>query len=330
MLTGVSKFSKVNIFSGLNNLKDITLNAAYSDLCGYTDADVDTVFALELEGLSRDEIRHWYNGYNWRGTAVYNPFDLLLLFDCREFRPFWFETGTPTFLVDMLTERQVYLPSLLKLESTSALISAFEVGAISTEALMFQSGYLTLTGEENLGGEIFFMLGFPNREVRGALNATLLGAWVGNEKLEVQHRMALFRALQKNDFARIQEIFFSLYASIPHDWFRKNHIDQFEGYYASVFYASFAALGLEIIPEDVSNQGKLDMAIKFNEQIYLFEFKVVEEAAEGKALSQIKEKKYADKYQAFNQPLHLIGVEFSKKERNVVGFEVEELAIGAS
>ncbi|MDR1461960.1 MAG: AAA family ATPase, partial [Azoarcus sp.] len=110
MLTGVSKFSKVNIFSGLNNLKDITLNAAYSDICGYTDADVDTVFAPELEGLDREEIRHWYNGYNWRGNAVYNPFDLLLLFDCREFRPFWFETGTPTFLVDMLTERQVYLP----------------------------------------------------------------------------------------------------------------------------------------------------------------------------------------------------------------------------
>ncbi|MDR1646702.1 MAG: AAA family ATPase, partial [Zoogloeaceae bacterium] len=143
-LTGVSKFSKVNIFSGLNNLSDITLDAEYSNLCGYTDADVDTVFAPELEGLDRDEIRHWYNGYNWRGEAVYNPFDLLLLFREREFRSFWFETGTPTFLVDMLTERRVYLPGLLNMESSSELISAFEVGAISTEALMFQSGYLTI------------------------------------------------------------------------------------------------------------------------------------------------------------------------------------------
>ncbi|MDR0379664.1 MAG: AAA family ATPase, partial [Candidatus Accumulibacter sp.] len=92
-LTGVSKFSKVNIFSGLNNLKDITLDVRYSSICGYTEADVDTVFAPELEGLDRDKIRHWYNGYNWRGEAVYNPFDLLLLFDCREFRSFWFETG---------------------------------------------------------------------------------------------------------------------------------------------------------------------------------------------------------------------------------------------
>ena len=326
MLTGVSKFSKVNIFSGLNNLWDITLYADYSNICGYTDDDVDTVFAPELEGLDRDEIRHWYNGYNWGGEAVYNPFDLLLLFRERQFRPFWFETGTPTFLVDMLTERQVYLPTLLKLESSSELISAFEVGAISTEALMFQSGYLTLAGEENLGNEVFYTLGFPNREVRGALNATLLGAWIGNAQRGVSHRAALFRALQKNDFDRIREIFFSLYASIPSDWYRRNNIDQFEGYYASVFYASFAALGLEIVPEDVSSQGRLDMAVKFNGQVYLFEFKVVAGELEGRALQQIKEKRYADKYRALCQPIHLIGVEFSKEARNVVGFAVEALS----
>jgi hypothetical protein len=189
---------------------------------------------------------------------------------------------------------------------------------------MFQSGYLTIAGEEKLGSEIFYTLGFPNFEVRSALNAVMLGAWVGSEKRETEHRIALFRALQKNDFERIREIFFSLYASIPHDWYRKNRIDEFEGYYASVFYASFAALGLDIIPEDVSNFGKLDMAVKFNGQIYLFEFKVVEEEAEGKALQQIKEKKYTDKYLP-NQPIHLIGVEFSKKKRNVVGFAVERL-----
>jgi hypothetical protein len=325
MLTGVSKFSKVNIFSGLNNLKDITLNSEYSDICGYTDADVDTVFAPELEGLDRDEIRHWYNGYNWRGEAVYNPFDLLLLFDCREFRPFWFETGTPTFLVDTLTERQVYLPSLLKMESSSELISAFEVGAISTEALMFQSGYLTIAGEKKRGSNIAFVLTYPNQEVRSALTGNVMGAWVGNPQKAEQSRFALYDALEINDFDRVREVFFSLYAGIPVDWFRRNNIEQFEGYYASVFYASFAALGFDIIPEDVSNQGRLDMTVKFNGQVYLFEFKVVEGEAEGKALAQIKEKKYADKYHSLNQPIHLIGVEFSKAARNVVGFEVESL-----
>ena len=321
-LTGVSKFSKVNIFSGLNNLSDITLDAEYSDICGYTETDVDTVFAPELEGLDREEIRHWYNGYNWRGESVYNPFDLLLLFQKREFRPFWFETGTPTFLVDMLTERKVYLPTLLKAEASSRLISAFEVGDISTEALMFQSGYLTIAGEKNLSGNIVFTLGYPNREVRGALTGEVLGRWVENSQKAEQSSFALHEALEANDFDRIREIFFSLYAGIPHDWYRKNDIDQFEGYYASVFYASFAALGLDIVPEDVSNQGKLDMAIPFNGQVYLFEFKVVEDEAEGRALRQIREKGYAEKYRARNQPIHLIGVEFSKSRRNLVGFEV--------
>ncbi|MDR0715810.1 MAG: ATP-binding protein, partial [Azoarcus sp.] len=290
---------------------------------GYTDADVDTVFAPELEGLDRDEIRHWYNGYNWRGEAVYNPFDLLLFFKEREFRPFWFETGTPTFLVDMLTERKVYLPSLLKMESSSELISTFEVGDISTEALMFQSGYLTIAGEKRRGNNVAFVLTYPNHEVRSALTGNVMGAWVGSPQKAEQSRFSLYDALEINDFERIREIFFSLYASIPNDWYRKNDIDHFEGYYASVFYASFAALGMDIVPEDVSNQGRLDMAVKFNGQVYLFEFKVVEDGAEGKALQQIKEKKYADKYRALDQPIHLIGVEFSKKARNVVGFEVE-------
>jgi hypothetical protein len=323
MLTGVSKFSKVNIFSGLNNLEDITLSPGFSSICGYTEADVDTVFAPELEGLDRDRIRHWYNGYNWRGESVYNPFDLLLLFREREFRPFWFETGTPTFLVDMLTERQVYLPAFLAAQASSRLISAFEVGNISTEALMFQSGYLTIAGEKDLDGTIVFTLTYPNREVRSALTGEVLGRWVSNPQKAEQSSFTLYEALKDNDFDRIREIFFSLYASIPHDWFRKNDIDRFEGYYASVFYAAFAALGLTIVPEDVSNHGQLDMAIQFNGQVYLFEFKVVENEAEGKALRQIEERRYADKYRSLGQPIHLIGVEFSKKERNVAWFGVE-------
>ena len=110
-LTGVSKFSKVSLFSGLNNLKDITVDARYSALCGYTETDLDAVFAPELEGLDREQIRAWYNGYNWLGEAVYNPFDVLLLFDTRQFRPWWFETGTPTFLVEVLTERGYFTPN---------------------------------------------------------------------------------------------------------------------------------------------------------------------------------------------------------------------------
>jgi hypothetical protein len=102
----VTKFSKVSLFSGLNNLKDITLDKRYSTLCGYTDQDIDTVFATELAGLDRDSIRYWYNGYNWLGEGVYNPFDVLNLFDRREFKNYWFETGTPAFLIRHLANNQ--------------------------------------------------------------------------------------------------------------------------------------------------------------------------------------------------------------------------------
>jgi len=152
LLTGVSKFSKVSIFSGLNNLNDITIDPQYSAVCGYTDHDVDTVFAPELDGLDRDEIRDWYNGYSWTGEAVYNPFDLLLLFSKRRFQSYWFETGTPTFLVDTLTEQRFYLPDLQNIEATEALLSSFDVGDISPTALLFQTGYLTIAATRLVAG----------------------------------------------------------------------------------------------------------------------------------------------------------------------------------
>ena len=142
-LTGVSKFSKVSIFSGLNNLYDITVSGEYSAICGYTEADVDSVFAPELPGLDRQRIREWYDGYHWLGEAVYNPFDLLLLFDKRDFRPWWFETGTPSFLVEWLRARRWHTPKLERLFASDDLLSAFDVDHMRPEALLWQTGYLT-------------------------------------------------------------------------------------------------------------------------------------------------------------------------------------------
>lgn len=327
MLTGVSKFSKVSLFSGLNNLNDITVEADYSAICGYTDADVDTVFAPELPGLDRELIRQWYNGYNWTGEPVYNPFDLLLLFSKRDFRPYWFETGTPTFLIDVLTERKTFLPDLERLQATEALLSAFEVGDIAIEALLFQTGYLTIAAVEEQFGERMYRLRYPNQEVSRSLTSALLMAWAaaGNAQPVLQQRSRLGRLLVSNDFAGMESLFTAFFASIPHDWFRNNPIAQYEGYYASVFYAYFASLGLDIVPEEASNAGRLDMAVRFNGQVYLFEFKVVEIEPEGAALEQIKAKGYADKYRDRQEPIHLIGVEFSREQRKVVGFGVETL-----
>ena len=173
-LTGVSKFSKVSLFSGLNNLKDITLDERYSAICGFTDADVDTVFAPELPGLDRELLRQWYDGYNWLGTSVYNPFGLLMLFDTRKFMPHWLETGTPSFLIKRLQQRQQFIPDLSRIVASESLLSTFDVDNIPVESLMFQAGYLTIASHQSRNERLELTLKYPNLEVQSALNNNLL------------------------------------------------------------------------------------------------------------------------------------------------------------
>jgi len=322
-LTGISKFSKVNLFSQLNNLTDLTLDRRYSSICGYTDGDLDTVFVPELDGLDRERIREWYNGYRWRGEEkVYNPYDVLLLFDRREFAAHWFETGTPAFLVDTLLERQVASVSLDGMVSTEALLSTFDVGRVGTDALLFQTGYLTITGEEELGGKALYRLGYPNREVRQSLNEHLLQQLVQDVPQQMANSTRLARLLEAHDCAGLQELFHAFFASIPYEWHTNNEIARYEGYYASVFYSYFAALGYEIAVEESSSHGRLDMAVRAGGHVYLFEFKVAELAPEGSALAQLRERDYAAKYRGRGEPIHLIGVELSRETRNVTAFEV--------
>ena len=328
LLTGVSKFSKVSLFSGLNNLIDITLDPACSALCGYTEADLDAVFAPELPGLDRDEIRRWYNGYNWLGAEkVYNPFDVLLLFRRRKFGAWWFETGTPTFLVDLLVERGVGSLALERMTADEALLSAFDVGAVGAEALLFQTGYLTIEAEERRGGRTRYRLGYPNQEVRQGLNESLLSRLADDPSAAVRHRFRLYDLLQAGDFDGLEELLKAFFAGIPYQWHVRNDIADYEGYYASVFYALFAAAGLDVVVEDSTSRGRVDLVVRLDGRVYLFEFKVVESVPEGAparpaaAMEQLRERGYADKYRAGCGPVHLIAVEFSKRTRNVAAFE---------
>ncbi len=324
-LTGISKFSKVNLFSQLNNLTDITLDPVYSSVCGYTEEDLDTVFAPELAGLDREQVREWYNGYSWLGDErVYNPYDVLLLLRRGRFAAHWFETGTPAFLVETLFERHVSSVSLGDLVSTEDLLSTFDVEHIGTEALLFQTGYLTITGEEDLVGEPLYRLGYPNREVRQSLNRVLLRHLVQDAGQQTANSTRLARLLEAHDCAGLQELFHAFFASIPYHWYTNNHIANYEGFYASVFYSYFAALGYEIAVEEASSRGRLDMAVRTGGHVYLFEFKVVEMTPDGSALAQLQERRYADKYRARGEPIHLIGVEFSRDARNVTAFEVAD------
>jgi hypothetical protein len=331
-ITGVSKFSKVSLFSGLNNLKDITLDARYSAICGYTQSDVDTVFAPELQPLKGQpdinpaEMREWYNGYNWLGESVYNPFDLLLFFDVRRIKPFWFETGTPRFLIDLLMERRQFTPDIGRLVAADTLLSTFDVDHIPVEALMFQAGYLTIASARHLPGRLQLTLKYPNKEVQASLNDSLLQALTANALAVGNQIVDLYDLLTANDFDGLKQLFHAFFATIPADWYRNNPIAQHEGYWASIFYSYFAATGFEIRLEDTTNHGRIDMTVLFNSHVYIFEFKVVELTPKGKALAQIKNKSYADKYRERGEPIYLIGVEFSKTDRNIVGFEVERVA----
>ena len=326
-LTGVSKFSKVSLFSGLNNLTDITLDPAYSAICGYTERDLDEVFAPELPGLDRGEVRRWYNGYSWLGEEkVYNPFDILLLFQQRKFKAHWFETGSPKFLIDTLLRRGVPTPNLEGMVGTEALLSAFDVDEMSVEALLFQTGYLTIVDEEDRGGRIRYRLGYPNQEVRQSLNERLLVALLPDAARRRADDAPLRELLAANDFEGLEAFFRSLFAGVPHQWHVNNDIGSYEGYYASVVYSCFAAHGFDLVPEDSSSTGRADMVVRLDGGVYVFEFKSVGKGASGRALAQIKDKGYANKYLRLGRPVHLIGVEFSREDRNIAAFEVARAA----
>ncbi len=326
-LTGVSNFSKASLFTGLNNLIDITMNPGYGNICGYTEADIDEVFADLMDGLDRESVRDWYNGYSWGGPdRVYNPFAILLLLFHRDSRPWWFESGTPTFLTKVLFERRVASPVLDGMLASSKLLSTFDVGNMPTGALLFQTGYLTVDREERRSGKAYYRLRYPNREVREGLNECLLDVLLPDQSDVVEQSVALADLLDNCDFEGLERRFQAVYAGIPTDWHRRNDIPRFEGYYASVFYSYFAGAGLPVTVEDSSSAGRLDMAVVHRDRAFLFKFKVRERAGGVSALAQLRARGYATKYRTGQRAVHLVGVEFSERTRNVVQIMAESIS----
>ena len=326
-LTGVSKFSKTNLFSTLNIHADLTLHPRHSAICGYTDTDLERVFAPELTGFDRDRIRKWYNGYGWLGEeTVYNPYDVLHLFYRGRFGNYWIDSGTPKFVPEMLAQRHVLSAELDALWASESLLSSFEVGNIATEALLFQTGYLTIVGEEERYGQAHYRLGYPNLEVRRSLNAMLLDVLTGNQRLRETQTSDLGEMLRKNDFAGMRTVFQRAFASIPYQLHARKDLSRYEAYYASVVYSHLHALGVDAVLEDSSSAGRADLAARHGGGTYLFGFKMVDDSPTGAALAQLREKGYADKYQGLGRSIHLIGMEFSRKTRNVVAFDVETIA----
>ncbi len=330
-VTGVSMFTKVSLFSEMNYLDDISLDPQYATICGYTDGDLDTVFAPELPGLDRDEIRRWYNGYHWRGgEKVYNPFDILLLFDSGEFEAHWFQTGSPTFLYRMLVAKKVNPMELERRMAGKTLVSKFDVDDIGIDALMFQSGYLTIADETWDGTETTYTLEYPNFEVSWSLNRGLLEYVTRRVTEAAGHGRELAGLLAANDFEGYGAKLQAYLSGVPHQWYDASEIERYEAHYAGMLYMALRAVGVDIRVEDASSRGRADLVVLHGAQVFVLEFKMAggegesaASAALDEAMAQMKERGYADKYRDRNESIRLIGLVFASAERNLVGIRAE-------
>ncbi|SDE66759.1 ATP-binding protein [Desulfuromonas thiophila] len=322
-LTGVSKFSKVSVFSGLNNLEDISLNPTYATLCGYTQHDLETTFAAHLQGADMAQVRQWYNGYNFLGERVYNPFDILLFIkNDQRFENYWFATGTPSFLIKLIRQSNYYVPKLNNLHVSRELIDSFDIDNIRLEPLLFQTGYLTIkdSRQTDFGSE--YRLGLPNREVSISFNDQII-RYLTDSSDVLPVKKELLASLRQQDLAQFDQTLRGLFASIPYNNYVNNTISSYEGYYASVIYAYLASLGLDLTAEDVTSKGRIDLSLRLDTAIYLIEFKV---DGGGKALEQIRQRNYQQKYQGQGKPIYLIGIDFDSAERNLTAFDWEQVS----
>ncbi|MCY3877608.1 MAG: AAA family ATPase [Rhodobacteraceae bacterium] len=328
-VTGVSMFSKVSLFSGLNNLKDISLDPRHATICGYTEDDLDRVFGPELDGLDREEIRTWYNGYHWLGgERVYNPYDVLLLLDGRKFRPYWFETGSPTFLFRTLMEKSVSPMELENRMADMSLVSKFDVHDIGIEALLFQTGYLTIVEEQADEFDTLYRLDYPNREVRLSLNRGLLG-YLGKTGREPLDQGRELRALlEENDFEGFCGVFRSYLSGIPYQWHATGDLARHEAWYASLLHMCFRAIDVDVRVEDASSHGRADMVVLTGGQVFVLEFKMAlndedADAALDAAIAQMRERGYAKKYRGRGEPIYLVGVACGREARNLLEIRAE-------
>jgi len=323
MITGVSKFAKMNLFSGLNNLNDITIDPQFANICGYTHAEVEETFADRLQGVDMTKLKEWYNGYNYFGEPVYNPYDILLFMaKGKEYRPYWWSTGNPSFLIDLLKEQRRYLPDLENYTADDIILDTFDVDHIDLVALLWQTGYLTFAGKQQSIDGIEYRMKVPNREIQISLNNLFMQYLTDLSHDLRPKKKGLYKALCQAGMDNIRDNMAALFASIPYQNYANKIIQDYEGYYASVIYAYLSSLGLQLIAEDTTNKGRVDMTIILPDKVYIIEFKVDNP---GEALKQIKEKGYHEKYLSGNQEVYIIGINFDSKEKNITEFEWENI-----
>jgi hypothetical protein len=319
LITGVSKFSKVSLFSGLNQLEDISLNKDFGNICGYTQQELENFFKEYLQGLNLDEIKEWYNGYYFLQDTLYNPFDILLYLKNREFRSYWYKTGTPTFLIKLIKQQKYDVTKLDNIILRENILEKFDLEEIRIEALMFQTGYLTIKEvyQKEYGQE--YKLGFPNKEVKISFNENILEFTI---KEEVRYKLVdeIITILKKEELKKLKEKLEILISNISYMYLKE------EASYVLAVFVLLYSTGLNVITEDNTSKGRIDLTIIVNNSIvYILEFKVIKNSKEkGNSINQILQKEYYKKYLNYDK-IYIIGVELDKIKKQIVNFEYQKI-----
>jgi len=328
-LTGVTKFSKISIFSDLNNLRDISLEKHYAGICGITQKELETNFQPEIQVLADSQdltyqetltaLQQWYDGYCFApaGEGMYNPFSLLNAFAKERFGSYWFETGTPTFLVNYLKEAHYFIPDLDgQVVLTESELQTYRAIAQEPFPILFQSGYLTI--KEYIKEARLYRLGFPNDEVRYGFLHNLLpaysdvpfgqtGVWVGR----------FVQDIRKGNVDEFMKRMQALIAGIPYDNLTKENLKLREQNYQTAVYLIFALMGQFVQTEVHCITGRVDCVVQTVDAVYIFEFKLTGNGTAEDAINQIREKKYAAKYKAEGKKIVLIGASFDEETRTI-------------
>ena len=337
-LTGVTKFSKVSIFSDLNNLDDISFDREYSSICGITEDEMLHYFSAEVEALANEynssyddmlcALRAKYDGYRFSRNEdrIYNPFSLLNALNKKELEDYWFESGTPTFMMQLLEQSAFDIPDLEgNIKMSVRNIDEYRIDYKNIAPLLFQAGYLTIKGydrEDNI-----YILGYPNDEVRYAFVYHLMAVYTNGKTLsQGEFNISLFKnAMKKGDIDQVLTLTKALLASIPYDNLPADKLFLREHNYQTAIYLIFCLMGEYVRTEVHSSKGRSDVEVETKDGIYIFEFKVGGVPLD--AIAQIKEAGYAKKYSASKKNIFLIGAIIGKEERTLESWDIEELSI---
>ncbi|MDR2578979.1 MAG: ATP-binding protein [Chitinispirillales bacterium] len=322
LLTGVTKFSQVSVFSDLNHLDDLTLDPCYADLCGITQEELERDFGPEIDGIlgetgrSREEymdgLRQYYNGYRFskKPLKVYNPFGLLNHFKKGgEFSPYWYDTGTPTFLVKLIAEQKINIFNLTNMQVGYADFRQYDVENMRAEPVLYQSGYLTIVDYDDEDGA--FTLDYPNIEVRASFAKSLLDRYLQAPSNTLKALIfELPKALRNGNIVEVMNLIRQYLASIPYDIIEKT-----ENYYRTAIHLIFTMLGLGCRSEVRIADGRIDTLVETKNYVYCFKFKLDKTADE--ALAQIDTKEYLLPWTGSGKKLFKVGVNFDSEKRNI-------------